>query len=110
MFEAKGIKGAAQRLQLLVGDAREPFPAAAKEAKVRKENGCNGWLLYVPITQSTLQYLIATAVITHCVSCHLPHSDFLHFWVTCSPAYTHTCFQHDEHQASLHLLALKPTY
>lgn len=41
MFEAKGVKGAAQRLQLLVGDAREPFPAAAKEAGVR--GWAEGW-------------------------------------------------------------------
>ncbi len=34
MFEAKGVKGAKDRLQLLVGDVRQPFPAPAQEAKV----------------------------------------------------------------------------
>jgi hypothetical protein len=35
MFEAKGVKGANERLQLLVGDVRQPFPQPAQEAKVR---------------------------------------------------------------------------
>jgi hypothetical protein len=35
MFEAKGVKGAKERLQLLVGDVRQPFPQPAQEAKVR---------------------------------------------------------------------------
>jgi hypothetical protein len=34
MFESKGVTKAAERLQLLVGDARESFPEQAKAAKV----------------------------------------------------------------------------
>lgn len=34
MFEAKGVTNAKERLQLLVGDVRQPFPAAAQEAQV----------------------------------------------------------------------------
>lgn len=33
MFESKGVKGAKERLQLLVGDVRQPFPQAAQEAQ-----------------------------------------------------------------------------
>jgi hypothetical protein len=34
MFEAKGVTNAKERLQLLVGNVRQPFPAAAQEAQV----------------------------------------------------------------------------
>lgn len=34
MFEAKGVTNAKERLQLLVGDVRQPFPPAAQEAQV----------------------------------------------------------------------------
>jgi hypothetical protein len=34
MFEAKGVTNAKERLQLLVGDVRQPFPAPAQEAQV----------------------------------------------------------------------------
>jgi hypothetical protein len=34
MFEAKGVAGAAQRLSLITGDVREPFPQQAREAQV----------------------------------------------------------------------------
>jgi len=34
MFESKGVTKAAERLHLLVGDAREPFPQEAKAAQV----------------------------------------------------------------------------
>lgn len=34
MFEAKGVVNAQERLTLLVGDVRQPFPDAAKEAQV----------------------------------------------------------------------------
>ena len=37
MFESKGVTKAAERLQLLVGDAREPFPQEAKAAQVRRK-------------------------------------------------------------------------
>jgi len=36
MFEAKGVTQAKQRLQLLVGDVRQPFPPPAREAQVRQ--------------------------------------------------------------------------
>lgn len=49
MFEAKGVAGAAERLTLLAGDVREPFPTAAKEAKV----------CWVPLA---LMYLYTTGV------------------------------------------------
>lgn len=54
MFEAKGVKGAKERLQLLVGDVRQPFPDAAQGAQVRWDTvgqccigfllGCWGWV------------------------------------------------------------------
>jgi hypothetical protein len=34
MFEAKGVTNASERLQLLVGDVRQPFPEPAREAQV----------------------------------------------------------------------------
>jgi hypothetical protein len=35
MFEAKGVAGAAERLTLVVGDVRQPFPQQAQQAQVR---------------------------------------------------------------------------
>eukprot|EP00882_Tetradesmus_deserticola_P009252 GHRQ01009762.1.p1 GENE.GHRQ01009762.1~~GHRQ01009762.1.p1 ORF type:complete len:396 (+),score=158.11 GHRQ01009762.1:234-1421(+) len=35
MFEAKGVTGAAQRLTLMSGDVRQPFPQQAQQAQVR---------------------------------------------------------------------------
>lgn len=44
MFEAKGVTGAKERLQLLVGDVRQPFPGPAQEAQVRTLGACwHGW-------------------------------------------------------------------
>jgi hypothetical protein len=56
MFEAKGVAGAAERLTLVVGDVRQPFPQQAQQAQVRLPPHCTdaSKRIYAPVESNII--------------------------------------------------------